>query len=564
MRLIYPTLLALLSGCIETGVQKQYPDITVSPQTLDFGDVVVDYDSVLPISIQNTGRAPLTVSDVRFDGSRSGAFTIADLGEDGLEIEAGDVAEVDITFAPPTYLPYTDNILVLSDAPEEEEVTVRLFGEGVDGPVPDIAVDTMVVEFDEVYVNTQDVQILQITNEGEGDLVIDQATISGSDLFELESPLTGQTITGGSSMSVLLGYTPDDEEGEHATLTLTSNDPDESPLEITLLGNGGGDFAYPVADFPCPTDVATLDRLNFDGGDSYDPNGNEPLDFYWSLVQKPEGSDAELEQDGDQAEMVVDLAGFYTVELIVENTVGIYSETASCTFEAIPTDRIHVELIWNTNESDLDLHMVKSGYKLFDPDDPGNGYEDGGDVCYCNQLPLWGDLSDYTDDPTLDLDDRWGMGPENINIEDPAEDEYTVWVHYFSNNGGGTTTATVRVYLEGELVDEQYGLMDGEDLWEVGTIYWPDGGWVYADKTVDDTDRSSVYSYWADDDRDGYGDVNTPRTSCEIDPDTLTSVTNAEDCDDTDEEINPDADEVCDNDEDDDCDGSTDESSCTD
>ncbi len=463
MRHTLLTLPILLAGCTpENTIGALKPDIAVSPQTLDFGDVIVEYDSVLPISIQNTGRAPLTVSDVSFDGTRSGAFTI---GDDTLEIAAGEVGTVDITFEPPTFLPYTDTLIVHSDAPDEEEVVVRLFGEGVDGPKPDIALSGLSFEFEETYINTDAYQIFEVQNTGEGDLVIESVVFEGSDTFSLLDALDGQTITGGSTFSTALVYTPDDEEGESATVTITSNDPDESPLTVTLLGNGGGDFAYPVADFNCPTDVATLDDLRFDAGDSYDPNGNEPLDFYWSLTQRPDGSGSELAADGDRADMVVDIAGFYTVELIVENTVGIYSETKSCTFEAIPTDMIHVELVWNTNDSDLDLHLVRSDAAIF---------EIPGDACYCNQEPDWGVEDEPTDNPSLDLDDQWGMGPENINIEIPADDTYTVYVHYYLNHGGGDTTATVRTYLNGELTDESFGLLSGYDLWKVGTISWPD------------------------------------------------------------------------------------------
>ena len=68
----------------------------------------------------------------------------------------------------------------------------------------------------------------------------------------------------------------------------------------------------------------------------------------------------------------------------------------------------------------------------------------------------------------------YGYGPENINILEPASDTYDVYVHYFLDNGGGYSTATVRFYLDGSLVVEDYALMESKDLWKVGTITWPD------------------------------------------------------------------------------------------
>lgn len=457
------------------------PEIVVSPPILDFGDVVVEYSSTVPLEIKNDGQAPLTVSGIRFDGARSGAFSI---GEDQIVVEKGEIGTVDITFEPPTYLPYTDTILVESDDPENPSVVVRLFGEGVDGPSPDIAVNAMSFEFEDVFLGYTDEQHFMITNEGEGDLHIDAVSIDGDGAaaFSLLDDIEGQKLTSGSSLSTSIVYEPDDETGESATLTLTSNDPDESPIEILLVGNGGGAFAFPVADFDCPTDVAPLDTVRFDGSASYDPNGYEPLEYYWTLVSAPEESTSELTQDESEAEILVDAAGDYSVGLIVQNSVGIFSDTELCTFEVIPSDKIHVELFWNTGESDLDLHMVRSGSEFF---------EEPGDVCYCNQNPEWGDTSSDADDPTLDIDVTTGHGPEHINIEDPAEDTYTIYVHYFLDNGGGPTTATVRIFLEGELAIEAYGLVENKEVWEVGTISWPDGTVTLSDADpVESTVRS--------------------------------------------------------------------------
>jgi hypothetical protein len=67
-------------------------------------------------------------------------------------------------------------------------------------------------------------------------------------------------------------------------------------------------------------------------------------------------------------------------------------------------------------------------------------------------------------------------------------------------------------------------------------------------------------SWWADDDRDGYGDPKTELAACSR-PDGF--VGNDEDCNDRNRDANPDATEVC-NDGDDDCDGKIDEDACED
>ena len=75
-----------------------------------------------------------------------------------------------------------------------------------------------------------------------------------------------------------------------------------------------------------------------------------------------------------------------------------------------------------------------------------------------------------------------------------------------------------------------------------------------------DEDPTDGTTYYADDDGDGYGDPDASEVLCSS---SSGYVTNDDDCDDTDADINPDGTEVCDGD-DNDCDGSTDGSDAAD
>jgi len=131
---------------------------------------------------------------------------------------------------------------------------------------------------------------------------------------------------------------------------------------------------------------------------------------------------------------------------------------------------IHIELEWDTDNSDVDMHLIKPGGQLFDCVT---------DCYFSNMNPDWGAAGDPIDDPYLDYDDVDGYGPENTNLSEPENGTYKVVMHYYSESyddwGGGASNATVRVYSYGQLLGT-FGpttLEYTDKTWDVCTIDWP-------------------------------------------------------------------------------------------
>jgi len=54
--------------------------------------------------------------------------------------------------------------------------------------------------------------------------------------------------------------------------------------------------------------------------------------------------------------------------------------------------------------------------------------------------------------------------------------QYRLAVHYWDDNGHGSSYATVRVFVHGMLVFEEADVeLKNCEMWEVGTLEWPSG-----------------------------------------------------------------------------------------
>lgn len=464
------------------------PEMLVSPDTVDFGGVVVLYEATETFQILNTGRSDLTITDIAF-GNGSDENEVFSLSPSEGVIAQDESLEVEVTFAPDRYVNYTRNIKVTSDDPTFPEFYVAVTGEGVDGPVPDIELSNNSLDFGLIATGTTRNKTLTVKNVGGGQLLIDSVTLEGSSAFTIAS--AGSTaLDGNDDTTYIIQYAPTGDTGDNAMLTFVSNDPDEGEVSIVLLGNGGGEFAYPDADINCPSGaVQPPIRVAMDGRGSSDPNGYEITDYEWTVVETPEGSGGYfVDPLIPYTQYFADISGQYTVQLVVENEIGLRSEPEQCVIQAKPTENIHIEMYWDIPNSDLDLHFKQYGYDWF---------EIPGDCNWCNRSPDWGSAGEG-DDPKLALDNRTGYGPENINLNNPGNGDYDIYVHYYTYNGSGASTAiaTVKVWVDGSLAWEGSRLMERRDIWHVGWIRWPDAAFTLVEE---DNFRNGQVTCWSAD-----------------------------------------------------------------
>jgi hypothetical protein len=160
------------------------------------------------------------------------------------------------------------------------------------------------------------------------------------------------------------------------------------------------------------------------------------------------------------------------------------------------------------------------------------------------------------DNPIMDCNLPAGYVTDNTDCDDTDGNEYPGQTWYLDGDGDGYSDGTSTMacerpadyYLASELTATSGDCDDSDGAINPGATEVCDG----VDNNCNmQTDEGLTSIYYADLDMDGYGDENNTVMACEA-PEGY--VTNDEDCDDNDPEVNPDAIEVC-NGIDDNCNG---------
>ncbi len=239
-----------------------FPEIAASPSNHAYGDVVVDSSRSQEFQIRNVGVADLQVSAVTLGGASPGEFRI-DGGDGSFTIAPGDSHRVDVSFRPTTVGPKGALLQIDSNDPDpaDDPLDVPLTGIGL-APTPDIVMTPASFDFGDVAIaappglRAGSPGMFEITNEGLADLQVSAVTLEGPDAADFELVTSGGfTLAPGDTQWVEVSFQPQSIGPKAATLRIVSDDPDESPADAALTGNG--------VDAPQPDIASTPTAHNF-------------------------------------------------------------------------------------------------------------------------------------------------------------------------------------------------------------------------------------------------------------------------------------------------------------
>jgi hypothetical protein len=210
-----------------------------------FGNVCADTLKDLELTIQNNGLCPLAVTAVSLVGGDAADFTLPTVFAPVI-LESLNSVVMPVRFEPDVFTPpgpaRSSTVRVTSRTAYSSDATVD-DDTGVSGtvPPPDINVPANTpaefdIEFGNVCGGAVAEKEIPVCNTGLCTLNVTSASLGACDDFEIVQNPFPSEVSHDFCMSIIVRYTPTEEGTHTCTLTITSDDPDENPIEIGIRG----------------------------------------------------------------------------------------------------------------------------------------------------------------------------------------------------------------------------------------------------------------------------------------------------------------------------------------
>lgn len=481
------------SACAEQGFREC---------VYDFGEVQIGQARLFRFVIKNPSPVDLKIESIDFSEDSDPAFSLNGLPPKAVHAGA-EGEEVIVQFTPTLEAEVFGTLVIRSDAANVdpgEDVVILFSGRGLDLGAPEISVNPPSCDFGDVGIGVTAYCDLSIENVGQRELLITGIgfTAETSDsVFQpagfFPIPTAIQTQTG---VSFRLQATPNAAGEITGTLLIDSTDPANGQVSVPLRVFGA-EAPTAIAEVksingtpppPGSVQVRPLDDVVLTGVNSQAAIATGQIMAYqWTIVERPSESSVQLSQPNAMETGFyfpastgnrpgLDVAGTFVVRLEVTDDQGLTSTNdARVTLSSVPSERLHVQLTWDT-VSDIDLYLTNNG---------GFGCDTSCNWRNCKpthgfSAPEWDGVPGRTaGDPVLDIDDTVSYGPENINVDAPANGTYIAGVHGW--RVPSPTTVMVKIFVNGGLAYEGFREMNstsavpGGQFWRVAEIQWQNG-----------------------------------------------------------------------------------------
>ncbi|MGC8926711.1 MAG: choice-of-anchor D domain-containing protein [Myxococcota bacterium] len=479
------------------------PKMSLDKTELDFGNVWVNFTQTRDFVISNwtgTGAGPLSIYKFEFSNDiDSFSITQPDIRNLPIVVKAGESVTVTVSFIPLQVRDYAAILTMHTDDPENRMAKVNLKGKGIEQPKNEPPIAKIYAKVNGNWVECSESQPVELAVPGEIELSGHFSTdpnddpIIGFQWNVAKDESNKEIIPEGSDycFDCALGRNTHfkdsrkeitkffgDIVGDYKVKLVVKDATtlESSPAFCTI--NGYAAQALHI-ELRWNTPLTDLDlHLINKSAISYEPYGSDgmfscPCDCYtgnrnpdWGIPIPYKNICGSTDAGGPDD----DIEGFPSVDTGSDEFCCLNPYGNSCDPECIPNYGADAVCIASNDAGESYLTKDPTCYK-------------GGKKCVltCEEDT---ENPDYKaakeDNPTLDIDDVEGFGPENINIVSPSEGNYMITVYYFNDQGIGSTDAWVKVYINGINKPEwnfgPFKLERSKQAWDVAIIQWPKKG----------------------------------------------------------------------------------------
>lgn len=211
--------------------------LSASVTNLSFGNVAVGNNKIQSVTITNTGTAAINLSEAAITGA---GYSVAG-GNSTITIPAGQSGTLQVQLAPASAGVINGSLSIASNA-ANSPLKIALTGTGTE---PVLAVSPGKIQFGNVKVGQSTTQAVTLVNNGNVDLVLSAAQISGSG-FAMSGLTFPSTIAVAKNMSFNVKFTPSAAQGMTGSIKFVDNAPN-STQSVDLVGTGTSENAALVA-----------------------------------------------------------------------------------------------------------------------------------------------------------------------------------------------------------------------------------------------------------------------------------------------------------------------------
>ncbi len=224
------------------GAGGRRPAVAVDRLAHDFGALDPGSSAVQAFVFSNEGFLDLEVSATSLVGPDAADFSIT--GGAPFTLAPAATRSVEVSFSPSSLGPKQATLAVSSNDPDDDPLVIALSGFG---GVPDIAIDATAHDYGDLVYGDADLSASHTfvveNTAAAADLHVTNADFTGADpgQFTVDVNALPWILAPGETRALEVSFAPGGLVGAmSARLRLSSNDPDESPLDVLLAGRALG------------------------------------------------------------------------------------------------------------------------------------------------------------------------------------------------------------------------------------------------------------------------------------------------------------------------------------